>query len=211
MNARERVADLLNGDVRTYAEQAGIRLADRPAPLYQLLVLSLMLSTRISADIAVAAARELHAAGYMTPSRMREARWQDRVDALGRARYRRYDESTATRLGDGAQLLRDRYRDDLRRLARGADCDVRRAKQELQDFPGIGPVGADIFLREVQRIWSWVQPYADARVATGAKRLGLPATADRLAELAGTTDLSRLSAAIIDVTRGRKSRVAPRS
>ena len=39
------------------AEQAGIRLADRPGPLHQLLVLATPLSARISADIAVAAIR----------------------------------------------------------------------------------------------------------------------------------------------------------
>jgi Protein of unknown function (DUF3040) len=50
-----------------YAEQAGIRLADRPGPLYQLLVLATLLSARISAHTAVAAARELSAAGYRSP------------------------------------------------------------------------------------------------------------------------------------------------
>jgi hypothetical protein len=31
----------------TYASEAGIRLADKPAPLYQLLVLATLLSARI--------------------------------------------------------------------------------------------------------------------------------------------------------------------
>src|SRR5436305_8533044 len=97
---------------RTYAAEAGIRLADRPAPLYQLLVLSTLLSARISAAIAAAAARELFAAGYRTPRAMLRASWQDRVDALGRGHYRRYDESTATRLGDGAELALRRWRGD---------------------------------------------------------------------------------------------------
>jgi hypothetical protein len=69
---------------RSYATQAGIRLADRPAPLYQLLVLATLLSARISGDIAVRAASELFKAGYRTPRAMRAANWQDRVDALGR-------------------------------------------------------------------------------------------------------------------------------
>jgi len=49
---------------------AGIRLADRPEPLYQLLVLSTLLSAPISADVAIAAARELFAAGYRSPKAM---------------------------------------------------------------------------------------------------------------------------------------------
>ena len=56
MNNGETVRALLRTAGRTYAEQAGIRLTDKPAPLYRLLVLSVLLSTRISADIAVDAA-----------------------------------------------------------------------------------------------------------------------------------------------------------
>ena len=107
-------AALLDRYGRTYAEDAGIRLADKPAPLYQLLVLATLLSARISSDIAITAARELFAAGYTTPKAMQEASWQERVDALGRAHYRRYDERTATMLGDGGELLNERWHGDLR-------------------------------------------------------------------------------------------------
>ncbi len=78
---RERVRDLLNGYGRTYAQDAGIRVADQPAPLYQLLVLATLLSARISAGIAVAAARELFSVGYRTPAAMSEASWQARLAA----------------------------------------------------------------------------------------------------------------------------------
>jgi hypothetical protein len=102
MSHRDDVASLLRQHGTTYAEAAGIPLADKPSPLYQLLVLTTLSSTRISADVAVTAARELFRAGWRTPERMRTATWQQRVDALGRGGYRRYDESTATKLADGA-------------------------------------------------------------------------------------------------------------
>jgi hypothetical protein len=86
----------------TYAAQARIRLADTPAPLYRLLVLTVLPSTRISAGIAVAAAAELVRSGMGTPRRMRAAGWQQRVDALGRAHYERYDEKTTTRGASGS-------------------------------------------------------------------------------------------------------------
>ena len=108
------MAALLDRQGRTFAEEAGIALADKPGPLYQLLVLATLLSARISGSVAVAAARELFAAGHRSPRAMLEASWQDRVDALGRGHYRRYDERTATMLGDGAQLCLDRWRGDLR-------------------------------------------------------------------------------------------------
>ena len=58
---------------RTYAQEAGIELADMPAPLFQLLVLANLLSARIGAGAAVATARELFAAGFRTPEAMRGA------------------------------------------------------------------------------------------------------------------------------------------
>lgn len=42
----DRVDAILKRYGTTYAQQAGIRLADKPAPLYQLLVLATLLSAR---------------------------------------------------------------------------------------------------------------------------------------------------------------------
>jgi hypothetical protein len=109
--ADSKVSALLEQQGRTFADEAGIKLADRPGPRYQLLVLATLLSARISGSVAVAAARELFAAGYRSPRAMLEASWQDRVDALGRGHYRRYDERTATMPGDAAQLWQDRWHD----------------------------------------------------------------------------------------------------
>lgn len=195
---------LLDRYGESYARQAGIRLADRPAPLYQLLVLATLLSARISADIAVAAARELFAAGYRTATAMRAASWQDRVDALGRGHYRRYDERTATMLGSGADLAMARWHGDLRRLREEAGGDARRIASLLTQFPGIGPAGADIFLREVQAVWPEVVPHADERVLSGARKAGLPAEPAALARLAGSgAEFARLAAALVRVSRSR--------
>jgi hypothetical protein len=161
-----------------------------------LLVLSVLLSARISSEVAVAAARELAAAGMRSPRAMLEAGWQGRVDALGRGHYRRYDERTATMLGDGAALLLDRWRGDLRRL-RDEGRDAGGVTTLLQQFPGIGPVGAAIFCREVQGVWPLLAPFVDDRAAEGAARLGLPRTPDRLAALVSPDDLPRLVAACV--------------
>src|ERR1700744_3683617 len=86
---RHLAAELLKDRDLTYAARAGITLADRPAPLYQLMVLVTLLSKPIGADLAVAGTRELMSAGWRTPQRMKTATWPDRVDALGRGHYRR--------------------------------------------------------------------------------------------------------------------------
>jgi len=188
---------LLRRHGTTWAEEAGIRLSDKPAPLWQLLVLSLLLSARISSDIAVAAARELFRAGYRTPARMHAASWQDRVDALGRGRYRRYDERTATMLGELAQAVLEDHHGDLRHL----HDDVDDLERSLQRFKGIGPAGSAIFCREVQGVWPDVAPYVDSLAKDGAERLGLPRSPDALARLVSSDDLPRLVAACVRAAR----------
>ncbi|MEU6769948.1 endonuclease [Streptomyces sp. NPDC046759] len=198
MNRDERVLhELLSAHGQTYAEEAGIRLKDAPQPLYRLLVLALLLSARIRASVAVAAARELHEDHLDSPRRMADADWQQRVDALGRGGYRRYDERTATQLGDGAELLLDRWAGDLRRLHAEAHGDTGELRRLLQEEPGIGPAGADIFLREVQRVWPELAPRLDDKALSGAQRLGLPKDPEKLTRLAGRTEPAVLAAALV--------------
>jgi len=183
----------------TYAEQAGITLRDTPAPLYRLLVLSVLLSTRIRADLAVDATRALVDAGAGTPEKMAAMSWQDRVDALGRAHYRRYDESTATALGDGAELVRSKYGGDLRRLRAKAGGDPAAVRDLLTAFPRLGPTGANIFCREAQLVWPELRPALDRKVLDGARRLGLPTTAKELAALIPDDRLAVTAAALVRV------------
>ncbi|MGH3355681.1 MAG: endonuclease [Nocardioidaceae bacterium] len=200
MAQRDIARRLVETHGTTFAEQAGIRLTDKPSPLWRLLVLSLLLSARISSDIAVAAARELSTSGYRTPKAMREVTWQQRVDALGRGHYRRYDERTATMLGEVAGMMRERYHDDLRRL-RAEASDADEIGRLLQQFKGIGPTGAAIFCREAQGVWTELAPFVDDLAGRGADRLGLPRSPDRLAGLVPRSDLPRLVAGCVRAAR----------
>ncbi|MBD0690788.1 endonuclease [Streptomyces sp. CBMA123] len=185
---------------RTYAEEAGITLRDKPSPLYRLLVLTVLCSIRINAGTAVRAARELSAAGWRTPRAMAGSGWQDRVDALGRAHYVRYDESTATVLGEGARLVLDRWHGDLRRLPDEAGRDPAALRGLLREVPRIGPVGAGIFCREVQAVWPWLRPSFDERACRAAAELGLPHTAHGLAGLVPPEEYARLATALVRVS-----------
>lgn len=200
MTQRDTVRVLLRDYGDTFARQAGIRLADKPQPLWQLLTLALLASTRIRAEVAAAALREFSQAGLKSPTAMRDASWQERVDVLGRAHYKRYDESTATRLGQAAERILDDYNGDLRNLhGHGAG----QVPSRLQEFNGIGPVGADIFCREVQGVWPDLAPYADSAALEGARRLGLPDEPDRLARLTDAPHLPSLLAACARAARDR--------
>lgn len=190
---------LLDGAGTTYAEEAGIRLFDTPMPLFELLVLCMLASKPIDATVAMRAARETFAERLRTPDAVLEANRRTMIDAFGRAGYARYDESSATRLVYMATAVRDEYDGDLRGLASRSGQDVHAAKRLLERFKGIGDAGADIFLREVQDVWTWVRPYFDRRAIEAAKQLGLPTDADELAQLAGS-DCARLAAALVRVS-----------
>src|SRR5687767_4540786 len=160
---------------RTFADETGIKLIkNTPSMLFQHLYMSLLLSARISYANALEAARALIKDGLTTPRKMSEATWQDRVDVITWHGYKRYDERTSTMLGDTATLLLDKYDGDLRKLREAASRNVKREHELLQEFSGIGPVGADIFLREVQIVWDEAFPYADKKVLRAAGSLGLP-------------------------------------
>jgi endonuclease III len=191
---------LLADNGETYAHEAGIPLKDTPSPLYQLLVLSTLLSARITSTIATGAARELFRSGWRTPKAVADAPWEELVEALGRAHYKRYDESTATSLHEGADLLLERWHGDLRRLRREADGDPERIRELLREFRGIGPVGAEIFCREAQGLWGELRPSFDRRALAGAEKSGLPGDPRELAALVADEDLPRLAAALVRST-----------
>ncbi|WP_330456246.1 endonuclease [Streptomyces sp. NBC_00820] len=211
MGTEQVTARLLREFGRTYADEAGITLRDEPAPLYQLLVLTVLCSTRIKAEVATAAARELFEAGIRTPRAMAESSRRERVVLLGRAHYVRYDESTATALGRGAELVIDRYDGDLRKLREQAAGDVERLRELVREMPRIGPVGADIFCREVQAVWPEVRPFFGERACATAAELGLPHTPKGLATLVPGDDLARLAAALVRVGLSKGGAEALRS
>ncbi|WP_235344886.1 hypothetical protein [Brevibacterium sp. UCMA 11754] len=119
----------------------------------------------------------------------------------GRGGYRRYDESTATRLDEAGALLIDRWNGDLRRLREEAEADIARISKLLQEFPGIGPTGAGIFLREAQKVWPEARPYTDKLTIRGARASGLPESPEGLADLVAGNDFANLAAALVKVAR----------
>jgi hypothetical protein len=196
--ACDLAARLLRQAGTTYADEAGITLRDKPKPLFQLLTLAMLASKPIGAEVAVAAAGEVFRSGLRTPDAVLHADRKAMIEAFGRAGYARYDESSATRLTALATRVRERYRGDLRALAEECGGEVRAAGRALQEFDGIGPTGADIYLREAQDVWSWARPYFDDRAIDGAHRVGLPTDPDRLLELSEGHP-ARLAAALVRV------------
>ena len=183
---------------RTYCDELGIDIAkNMPSLLFRWLCAAILFSARISAQAAVEAARALHEAGLDTAQKLCDAGWQERVTILNRSGYARYDESTSRMLGDSAAFLIERYRGDLRRLRDRADGDPAKIHAFLQEFKGIGTVGADIFCREAQLPWPELYPFVDRRGLAAARGLGLAESTSALAKLVEQQAFSRLVAALV--------------
>jgi len=200
-DVKNTVRVLLKHHGRTFAEDLGIDAeANQPSPLYCLLISAALFSTRINHVIALKSARILFARGWTTPERMADTTWEQRVRALDEGGYVRYDERTATMLGQTAQVLIDGYRGDLRRLREAAGANPVHERKLLDLFMGIGEVAVNIFFREVQLAWPELFPFADERTLASAKKLGLPAEARKLAALChNRRDYVRLVSALVRV------------
>ena len=199
MSHAETAATLLETAGDTFAAEAGITLKDEPAPLYRLLVLTVLLSGRVQAKLGTRACRELVDSGFGSPQRMRDAARDDVHGALERARFINKDRTTEA-LQDGAALVADRWHGDLRRMRAEADGDAGTLGDLLTGMPQVGPVGAAIFLREVQLVWPEFRPYLDGKAVEGAKAVGLPTDPEELAALVDGDDLARFSAALVRAT-----------
>jgi len=192
------LAALLERHGRTYCNELGIDIEKgTPSPLFRWLCASLLFSARIGAELAVRAAAALAEQGWKTPQKMADATWNERVRTLNESGYARFDERTATMLGDTCEILLDRYGGDLRRLREEAEREPKRERSLLKGLKGIGDVGVDIFFREAQATWDELRPFADRRALDAAKRLDLGKDAEALADLVPERDLPRLVAALV--------------
>ena len=203
---KDRAERLLAEHGQTYAEEIGIALDhNEPMPLFQWLVASLLFSARIGAALAVEAARALKDAGLTTVDRIADATWEERVKILNRHGYARYDESTSTKLGKTCELLKARYHGDLRNLREAAGGDTARILELLEEFNGIGPLGAQIFAREVQAVWPELRPFADDKALAVARHLKLGDDAEGLAKLVGEERLPAFLAALVRVDLAKRA------
>jgi endonuclease III len=190
------VRAVLDRHGQTYADELGLD-PTTPAGLFGLLVFALLASTRIRASLAVAGTKALLGKGWTTPDRMAASGWQERASTLNASGYARYDERTASQLGELCDLLRERYSGDLRQLRSAAEQDPARERELLQEVKGIGPTGADVFLREVQGAWPELAPYIDSRTREAAGQLGLPVDPEELTGLVEPAEVPRLVAALV--------------
>lgn len=136
----------------TVAKKLGIDLSSRKEqPLFKWFLACLLFGKPIQQEIAERAYVQLVSAGLESPDQVLRAGWDELVRLLDAAHYVRYDFSTATKLLEVCEELKQRY-STLTNLVRQSKTPSALSAR-LRQFKHIGPVTARIFVREVAPVW----------------------------------------------------------
>jgi hypothetical protein len=157
-----------------YSEELGIDLADGTDGVYfRWFLASLLFGAHITETIAKNTYRAFVRHGLTSPNRIVGAGWDFLVNPVMReGGYVRYDGRKSTQvLRDCERLLAD-CRGSLRRF-HDAASDARDLEATLLTFYGVGPVTANIFLRELRPYWSKADPEPLPIVRKLARKLNL--------------------------------------
>jgi endonuclease III len=159
---------------RLYSEELGIDLSKKkPAELFKWFIASILFGARISETTAKKTYRTFLRYRLTTPLNILRAGWGFLVNPVMReGGYARYDEKTSDKFLKICEKLMREYKGNLNVLH---DCakDSRDLEEKLQQFYGIGPVTANIFLRELRPYWKKANPEPLAVVRKLAKRFGI--------------------------------------
>lgn len=134
------------------ATKLGIDLSSRKdGELFKWFLACLLFGKPIQQEIAERAYVRLMSAGLRNADKVLDAGWDELVRLLDEAHYVRYDFSTATKLLEVCQELKQRYGSMTKLMAHTKRASELSAR--LQEMKHIGRVTARIFTREVTPIW----------------------------------------------------------
>jgi endonuclease III len=156
--------------IPTYSEELELSVSN-PRDRFKWFLVSLLFAKRISSEIAKKTYHRFEDEDLTTPEKILAAGWDRLVEVLDSGGYVRYDFSTASNLLSIMQELKEKYGDleGLHRESSGSGD----LEKRLQEFRGIGPVGVNIFLRELRGIWKKAKPKPSKIAIQIAQRLGL--------------------------------------
>jgi endonuclease III len=164
----------------SFAKALEIRLEGaEEGEVFKWFLASFLYGARISETIATRTYRQFAHRRVLTPQAIQDTGWDGLVRILDDGGYVRYDFSTATRLLAVSADLIERYGGRLGNVHEAA-TDPRDLERRLQEIgKGIGPVTANIFLRELRGIWSKADPALSEPAVMAARHLGLIAPGQR--------------------------------
>ncbi len=142
-----------------YSEELGICLKkNTDAELFKWFLASILFGARITETIAKNTYKSFEKYKLLNPRRMLKAGWKFLVNPVMRkGGYVRYDEKTSTQLLKNCKTLIKKYKESLKKLYKETKNN-QELENRLIEFYGIGPVTANIFLRELRPFWKKANP-----------------------------------------------------
>ncbi len=196
----EKLVSIYGG---TFSRELGIDLSGRCGEeIFRWLVASILFGARISWKVAEKSWRSLDRHSLLSAHALAFSKEDALIRALDEGGYARYDNRTAAKLREASKTLIERYESDPEILHERASDHIDLERRIMALAGGIGPLTAEIFLREMRGIWEKAQPPLSEFAFREAKSLGLlpEGIADRrlaLELLPAASDLNEVEAALI--------------
>jgi len=121
----------------------------KEAELFKWFLACLLFGKPIQQEVAKKTYFEFVKEGLTDPDAILQSGWDHLVEVLDKGHYTRYDFSTATKLLDITKVLKERY-GSVSNLIRQSKTRKELSKR-LQEFKGIGPTTARIFIRDIDQ------------------------------------------------------------
>ena len=182
--------EVLLANFPLYSEDFGIDLTE-PSGRFKWFCASILFGARISETIAANTYKTFERYGINSQENIIAAGWDELVKILDEGGYVRYDFSTATKLLDIMETLKDKY-GSLENLY-SQSSDTKDLEGRLQEFKGIGAVTTQIFLRELRGVWN-ISPNVSSKAKSVAENLDV-----NLHEFEGE-QLSRVETALVKLS-----------
>lgn len=135
-----------------YSKDLGIDLpSKKESELFKWFLACLLFGKPIQQEVAKKAYLEFVKENLTTPDAILSAGWDKLVQVLDKGHYVRYDYSTADKLLEISKELQKRY-GSVTELIKQSKT-VSDLSKHLQEFKGIGPTTARIFIRDIRDIY----------------------------------------------------------
>ncbi|MFC1546558.1 hypothetical protein ACFL4O_02445 [bacterium] len=144
---------------RLYSEELGINLKEKSdKELFKWLLASILFGARISESTAKKTYKTFEKYNILAPEKILRAGWEFLVNPIMReGGYVRYDEKTSTQILRNCGTFIKKYNGSFDGLLNKAQNN-QDIENKLMEFYGIGPITANIFLRELRPFWKKVNP-----------------------------------------------------
>lgn len=170
---RDEMARLLRTHGDLFSAQLGIRLDGLDSgELFKWFLASLLFGARIAESVAGRTYRAFADHGLVTAATIARAEFRELIQIMAEGGYVRYDGITSRKVQEDAARLIAEYDGDLNNL-HAAARDARDLEARLQDFRGVGPTTAGIFLRELRGLWPKADPPLGSLARLAADHLGI--------------------------------------